>query len=106
MKITDVTKAGAGAGVGVTPASAPSAEPVVGKPASDKAGMGEKVSVAHNAVVDEASRIARTNRTSRLKEIEAAVHQGSYRPDPAQIADRILEDAVIAAKLRASIMPQ
>jgi len=69
----------------------------------DKSGVADRISVAHGSVVDEAARIARTNRASRLKEVEAAVHQGAYRPDPAQIAERILDDAETAARLRAAL---
>ena len=100
MKITDVVKPHAGSPSPTSHASENGAEAA----APARAKVADKVSVAHGSVVDEASRIARTNRTSRLKEIEAAVHQGTYRPDPAQIADRILEDAEVAARLRASMM--
>jgi len=102
MKINDVIKPHAGS---PGPASVGhAADSSVEQATSARAKVADKVSVAHGSVVDEASRIARTNRTSRLKEIEAAVHQGAYRPDPAQIADRILEDAEVAARLRASMM--
>ena len=66
--------------------------------------IGDKVSVAHGSVIDEAARIARSNRVSRLKEVEAAVSAGTYRPDPGQIAERILDDAEVAARVRAALL--
>lgn len=41
------------------------------------------------------------SRVSRLKEIEAAVKAGAYRPNPSQIAEEILSAAEVDARLRA-----
>lgn len=40
-------------------------------------------------------------RTAKLEAIEAAVRQGTYRPDPARIAQQILQDAEVSAALLA-----
>lgn len=37
---------------------------------------------------------------ARLAAIEAAVRNGSYRPSPEAIAEKILDDAELAARLR------
>jgi len=39
--------------------------------------------------------------SARLAQIEQAVRQGTYAPDPARIADQILQDAEVSAKLQA-----
>lgn len=44
---------------------------------------------------------AAQDRTVRLEAIEAAVRQGTFRPDPQRIAQRILDDAELTARLRA-----
>jgi negative regulator of flagellin synthesis FlgM len=40
-------------------------------------------------------------RTSRLEAIEIAIRQGTFRPDPARIAQQILQDAEVSAVLLA-----
>lgn len=71
--------------------------------ATSPAAANDRVTVAHSAVVDEASRVARADRTTRLKELESAVRAGSYKPDAGRIAERILDDAEITARLRAAL---
>ncbi|HVP68877.1 MAG TPA: flagellar biosynthesis anti-sigma factor FlgM [Anaeromyxobacteraceae bacterium] len=41
--------------------------------------------------------------SARLAAIEAAVRQGTYRPDPARIAEQILQDAEVSARLQAML---
>jgi len=54
------------------------------------------------AVVAQATRQAGLgSRVEMLKAIEASVRQGAYRPDPARIAQRILDEAELAARLQA-----
>jgi negative regulator of flagellin synthesis FlgM len=43
---------------------------------------------------------AKTSRAERLRDIEAAVRDGTYQPDPQKIAEQILADAEISAKLK------
>ncbi len=64
----------------------------------------DRVTVAQTTVVEEARRSAVSDRANRLKEVEAAVRQGTYKPDAGRIAERILEDAEITARLRAALL--
>ena len=43
---------------------------------------------------------AKTSRAERLRDIEAAVRDGTYQPDPQKIAEQILADAEISARLK------
>jgi negative regulator of flagellin synthesis FlgM len=42
-----------------------------------------------------------TARAAKLEAIEASVRQGTFRPDPARIAQQILQDAELSAVLMA-----
>lgn len=54
------------------------------------------------AVVAEATRKAGAgSRAEMLQAIEASVRQGTYKPDPNRIAQRILDEAELAARLQA-----
>jgi negative regulator of flagellin synthesis FlgM len=53
------------------------------------------------AAVAAASQGAGTARAARLRAIEAAVQNGTYKPDPQRIAQQILDEAEIAARLQA-----
>jgi negative regulator of flagellin synthesis FlgM len=65
----------------------------------------EKVTTEAAAAVEVAVSTARStataNRALRLEAIEAAIRQGTFRPDPQRIAERILEDAELTAALQA-----
>ncbi|GEM_PF-4667698 len=50
--------------------------------------------------VSQALSNAKASRAQRLRDIEAAVRDGSYRPDPERIAEQILADAELAARLQ------
>ncbi|SRR6266567_8548068 len=52
------------------------------------------------AAVDAARQHLSAGRATRLQDIAAAVKQGTYRPDPNQIAQEILDDAELTASLR------
>jgi flagellar biosynthesis anti-sigma factor FlgM len=41
-----------------------------------------------------------TNRAARLEELEAAIRQGGYQPDAAQLAEKIVQAAEVDARLR------
>jgi negative regulator of flagellin synthesis FlgM len=66
---------------------------------SDRVSTSETGKVA--SAVAEAAQGAGVTRAARLRQIEAAVRQGVYRPDPQRIAQQILNEAEIAAKLQA-----
>jgi negative regulator of flagellin synthesis FlgM len=54
------------------------------------------------AVVAEATRRSGAgSRAEMLQAIEASVRQGTYKPDPNRIAQRILDEAELAARLQA-----
>jgi negative regulator of flagellin synthesis FlgM len=73
--------------------------------AGRKSGEGERVSTGDSEkvaeVVRQASQTASAGRTAKLQAIEASVRQGTYRPDPSRIAQEILDDAELAARLQA-----
>jgi len=50
--------------------------------------------------VDGARRSAHAQRAVRLREVEASVRSGSYSPDAAQIAQKILASAELDARLQ------
>ncbi|MFL5261891.1 MAG: flagellar biosynthesis anti-sigma factor FlgM [Anaeromyxobacteraceae bacterium] len=80
----------------VEPGRTPAAQR--GEP-EDRVSTAESGSVA--AAIAAASTGASTARAAKLQAIEAAVRQGTYRPDPARIAQQILEDAELSARLQA-----
>jgi negative regulator of flagellin synthesis FlgM len=65
----------------------------------------DRVSTAETAkvarAVAAASQGAGAARAARLQAIEAAVRNGTYKPDPQRIAQEILDDAELSAKLQA-----
>jgi negative regulator of flagellin synthesis FlgM len=75
------------------------------KPASVREGSGDRVSTDDSAkvaaAIAQASKGASANRSAKLRSIEAAVRQGTYRPDPQRIAQAILGEAELAARLQA-----
>ncbi len=77
-----------------TPASAPSA-------ASDKVSTEAKAELEVAAAA--ARQVAGQNRTIRLEAIEAAIRQGTFKPDPQRIADKILDDAELTAELQSML---
>jgi negative regulator of flagellin synthesis FlgM len=72
---------------------------------SSASGTSDKVSTEVKAQVEAAANAARqvvgNDRTVRLEAIEAAIRQGAFKPDPNRIAQSILEDAELTAKIQA-----
>jgi len=66
-------------------------------------GPKEKVSVSKTAAVDltSAQNIASSSRAQRVQDVIAAVKSGQYYPSPQQIANQLVSQAEIEAKLRA-----
>jgi len=64
----------------------------------------DRVSTEARAQVEAAAAAARqavgANRSVRLEAIEAAIRQGTFKPDPARIAQRILDEAAVTAMLQ------
>ena len=101
MKVTDISQIKALAPSKVLRES--------GRPASaDRAGAGDagdRVSTDDTsrvtAAIAQASAAAGVGHAAKLQVIAASVKQGTYRPDPQRIAQEILDDAELAARLQA-----
>ncbi len=74
-------------------------------PARTSSAKSDKVSTEASAQVAAAASASRqqvdADRAVRLEEIKAAVSRGAFQPDPARIAQRILDDAELTAKIQA-----
>jgi negative regulator of flagellin synthesis FlgM len=97
MKVTDASQ---------IRALAPGKAPEPGRtPAAERGEVSDRVSTEATkqvaAAIAAASQGASSERTAKLASIEAAVRQGTYRPDPQRIAQQILDDAELAARLQA-----
>jgi negative regulator of flagellin synthesis FlgM len=97
MKITDASQ---------IKALAPGKLPEPGRtPAAAREDAGDRVSTDDSAkvaaAIAQASRAATAGRPAKLQAIEAAVRQGTYKPDPQRIAQEILDEAELAARLQA-----
>ncbi len=97
MRVTDTSQ---------IKALAPGKVPEVGRSAAVERGeVGDRVSTEDSAkvaaAVAQASQAAGAGHAAKLQSIEATVRQGTYRPDPARIAQQILDDAELAARLQA-----
>jgi negative regulator of flagellin synthesis FlgM len=96
MKVRDVSQIKA-----VQPTAAPDGT----REAREKRERADRVSTAETArvaaAIGEAMQGAGAGRAERLRAIETAVRQGTYRPDPQRIAQQILNEAELAAKVQA-----
>jgi len=67
----------------------------------------DKVTVDNSRDVDLAMATSKASmaggRAARLQDLEAQVRAGTYHPDPSRVADEILQDAEIDARLQALI---
>jgi negative regulator of flagellin synthesis FlgM len=95
MKVTDTSQ---------IKALAPGKPPEPSRPPSDSSDVADRVSTEDSArvaaAISAASHSAGAGRAGKLASIEAAVRQGTYKPDPQQIAEQILDDAELAARLQ------
>lgn len=57
------------------------------------------------AAISAASHGASAGRATRLRNIEAAVQSGAYKPDPQRIAQQILDEAELSARMQALLPP-
>lgn len=55
------------------------------------------------AAVSAARHAAGSNRAIRLESIEAAIRNGTFKPDAGRIAQRILDEAAVTAQLQAML---
>ena len=69
----------------------------------------DQVSLEHTHGIMEQISSARAaagaSRAARLQAVEAAVRSGQFKPDPRQIAQRILDAAELDARLQALLPP-
>lgn len=74
-----------------------------GSEKSEVKGPKEKVSVSGSPQLDltSASAIAASSRAQRVQEVIAAVKAGQYFPSPQQIANQLVSEAELEARLRA-----
>jgi len=96
MKVTDASQ---------IRALAPGKPPEPGRtPASERGDAGDRVSTDDSArvaaAISAATQAAGATRATNLAAIEAAVRQGTYKPDPQRIAQEIVDDAELAARLQ------
>jgi len=68
---------------------------------------GDKVSQTQSQQFTQAVAVAQqtqgASRSARLQDLTTAVRNGTYKPDPGQIAEGILDDAEIDARLQAML---
>ena len=76
----------------------------VATPESPVAAPKDRVTVSKSREVEAAVPTAKTTQTTerpqRLKALEARVRAGEYHPDPSRVAEEILQDAEIEARLQ------
>ena len=100
MKVSESTPVAA-------PARAPAQAPT--SPAGSAAAQGalDRVSVdatkGAESSISSARRSSATDRAARLQKLEASVRSGTYSPDPGRVAEQILSDAEVDARLQAII---
>jgi anti-sigma28 factor (negative regulator of flagellin synthesis) len=76
----------------------------VATPETPVAAPKDRVTVSKSREVESAVSAAKTSQTAdrpqRLKALEARVRAGEYHPDPSRVAEEILQDAEIEARLQ------
>jgi anti-sigma28 factor (negative regulator of flagellin synthesis) len=76
-----------------------------GAPATPPSGPRDRVTVGTSRpaepAVASARRAAGAERTARLDRLESQVRSGKYSPDPSRVAEQILSDAEVDARLQA-----
>ncbi|SRR6266540_3155037 len=99
MKVTDISQIRA---LAPEKLPEPGRAPAVARDGGDRVSTEDSAKIA--AAVAQASQGASAGRAAKLQMIEAAVRQGTYKPDPQRIARQILDDAELAARLQALFM--
>jgi len=102
MKVTDIKSVVGPERVKPQEAPAPSGGPVAGgTEPRDRVTVegGRPAQVA----VSTARRSAGAERSARLERLETQVRSGSYAPDPSRVAEQILSDAEVDARMQAML---
>ena len=99
MKVTDIKSV-----IGperVKPQEAPASS---GAPVGGGSGPRDRVTVEGarpaEIAVSAARRSAGAERSARLERLEAQVRSGSYAPDPSRVAEQLLSDAEVDARMQ------
>lgn len=102
MKVTDIKSVIAPERAKPQEAPTPSGAPVVGgnRPRDRVTLEGTRPA---DVSVGPARRSASAERSSRLERLEAQVRSGSYAPDPSRVAEQILSDAEVDARMQAML---
>jgi negative regulator of flagellin synthesis FlgM len=96
MKVTDVQSV-----VGAERAKA--VEGITPSSTGPKDRVSVQASKEAEATVEVAHRAAGGKRAARLERLEAEVRSGTYRPDPSRVAEQILSDAEVDARISAML---
>jgi anti-sigma28 factor (negative regulator of flagellin synthesis) len=96
MKISDTPQA-----VPIGPTTPVRAAAVGAEPTSDKVSQDQSQHFAKTVAVAQQTQV--NTRTARLQQLTEAVRNGSYKPDAGQIAENILDDAEIDARMQAML---
>jgi negative regulator of flagellin synthesis FlgM len=99
MKVTETTPVAPLPGSGEVPREAREAAPR----APDRVSTEQTARIT--AAISAASQGASSARAARLRNIEAAVQSGTYKPDPQRIAQQILDEAELSARVQALLSP-
>jgi negative regulator of flagellin synthesis FlgM len=96
MKVTDINSV-----IGPERVKPQETQSPVGTGPRDKVSVESKK--AAEVAVQSARRTAGGDRAARLERLEASVRSGSYSPDPSRVAEQILSDAEVDARLQAML---
>jgi len=96
MKISDTQQT-----VPIAPAAPSKAATQGAEPTADKVSQDQSEQFAQTVAV--AQQAQGSARTARLQQLTDAVRNGTYKPDPGQVAENILDDAEIDARMQAML---
>lgn len=102
MKVTDIKSVIAAERVKPQDAPGASSGPVVGgsRPRDRVTVDGSRPA---DVAVAAARRSSSAERSARLERLESQVRSGSYAPDPSRVAEQILSDAEVDARMQAML---
>jgi anti-sigma28 factor (negative regulator of flagellin synthesis) len=96
MKISDTSQA-----VPIGPTAPVRSATVGAEPTADKVSADQGQQFAQTVAVAQQTQIS--SRTARLQQLTEAVRNGTYKPDAGRIAENILDDAEIDARMQAML---
>jgi len=99
MKVSDSTPIAGPDRAPAPQASTSSAGAAAAQGARDRVSV--DASKGAESSITSARRTSGTDRAARLQKLEASVRSGTYAPDPGRVAEQILSDAEVDARLQA-----